>query len=176
MFAGALCYWASIAGQLAWDITSALPADEPLRDPEDSPYPLPIVSHLVQMLQKYQLPSHCSIDLTPHAGLSLVAGILSLWWNPKLRLKVEGRGGRFLGLGEYYRVQLIVLVVRCAFWAVLKDPSSSGLDATLPPALHAFMILFTSLVSKTLSSSDKMLIVFSLSSFRGASFAMILDH
>jgi hypothetical protein len=70
-----------------------------------------------------------------------------LWWNPKLRLKVEGRGGRFIGLGEYYQVQLIVMVARCVFWAVLKDPSSSGLQPTLPPALHLFMILFTILVS-----------------------------
>ena len=36
VLAGAMCYWASIAGQLAWSMTSALPVEEPLRDPEDS--------------------------------------------------------------------------------------------------------------------------------------------
>ncbi|KAL4797312.1 Ima1 N-terminal domain-containing protein [Aspergillus venezuelensis] len=142
VFAGAMCYWASIVGQLAWSMTSALPVEEPLRDPEDLTSPS-IASRFNDTLRALNLPSHCPVDLVPYAGLSLVAGILSIWWNPKLRLKVEGRGGRFVRLGEYYQVQLIVLVVRCAFWAVLRDPSSHGLDATLPPALHTFMVLFT---------------------------------
>ncbi|KAL4808520.1 Ima1 N-terminal domain-containing protein [Aspergillus unguis] len=143
VFVGAMSYWASVAGQLAWDMTSALPVDEPLSDPDAISTLHPLISRFYQVLHTLHLPSHRSVDLAPYAGLALIAGILSLWWNPKLRLKVEGRGGRFQGLGEYYKVQLIVMVARCAFWAVLKDPSSSGLDATLPPALHLFMILFT---------------------------------
>ncbi|KAL4956970.1 Ima1 N-terminal domain-containing protein [Aspergillus filifer] len=144
VFAGAMCYWASIAGQLAWSMTSALPVEGPLLDdPEDSLTSPSIASRFNETLRALNLPSHCPVDLVPYAGLSLVAGILSIWWNPKLRLKVEGRGGRFVRLGEYYQVQLIVLVARCAFWAVLRDPSSHGLDATLPPALHTFMVLFT---------------------------------
>ncbi|KAL2828711.1 Ima1 N-terminal domain-containing protein [Aspergillus cavernicola] len=140
---GALCYWTSILGQLAWDLASALIVEVPLQNPEDLP-PSPFVTSCFQQtFQTRRIPSYCLVDLVPYAGLALVAGILSLWWNPKLRLKVEGRGGRFLGLGEYYKVQLIVMVVRCAFWAVFRDPSSSGLDATLLPALHSFMILFT---------------------------------
>ncbi|KAJ0420631.1 Ima1 N-terminal domain-containing protein [Aspergillus carlsbadensis] len=142
VFVGAICYWASIAGQLAWDLTSALTIDEPADDMAESPS----AASCVQIfLESYRLPRQCLVDSAPYAGFALVAGILSLWWNPKLRLKVEGRGGRFLGLGEYYKVQLIVMVVRCAFWAVLRDPSSSGLDPTLPPALHSFMVLFTTL-------------------------------
>ncbi|THC92597.1 hypothetical protein EYZ11_007927 [Aspergillus tanneri] len=124
VFAGAMGYWVSIAGQLSWNLWSALAVDDPLRDPDE--------------------------NLAPYAGLALVAGILALWYNPKLRLKVEGRGGRFVGLGEYYKVQLIVMVARCAFWAVLRDPSSSGLDPSLPPALHVFMIFF-SLLSVAIS-------------------------
>ncbi|KAL6229828.1 hypothetical protein BDW75DRAFT_245368 [Aspergillus navahoensis] len=143
VFAGAVCYWASIAGQLAWDMTSALSVDGPLRNPDSFSMPHKIILNIRQTLQTLHLPTYSPVDLVPYAGFSLVAGILSLWYNPKLRLKVEGRGGRFLGLGEYYKVQLIVMVVRCAFWAVLRDPSSSGLDATMPPALHLFMIFFT---------------------------------
>jgi hypothetical protein len=144
VFVGAICYWASIAGQLAWDLTSALTIDEPDDDMAKSHS---AASHVQISLRLYRLPRQYLGDAAPYAGFALVAGIFSLWWNPKLRLKVEGRGGRFLGLGEYYKVQLIVMVVRCAFWAVLRDPHSSGLDPTLPPALHSFMILFTILVS-----------------------------
>ncbi|KAL4760790.1 uncharacterized protein BDW70DRAFT_160465 [Aspergillus foveolatus] len=143
VFAGAICYWASIAGQLAWDLTNALPVDKSLRDSDGFSTSHVVVPRIRQVLQTLHLPTDGPADLGPYAGLSLVAGIFSLWYNPKLRLKVEGRGGRFLGLGEYYKVQLIVMVVRCAFWAVLRDPSSSGLDATLPPALHLFMFFFT---------------------------------
>jgi hypothetical protein len=146
VFAGAICYWASIAGQLAWDLTNALPVEKSLRDSDGFSMSHVVVPRIRQVLQTLHLPSDGPVDLGPYAGLSLVAGIFSLWYNPKLRLKVEGRGGRFLGLGEYYKVQLIVMVVRCAFWAVLRDPSSSGLDATLPPALHLFMFFFTVLV------------------------------
>lgn len=115
-----------------------------LSDGVDTPSLASCVSQTVGIRR---IPSNCAFDLEPFAGLGLIAGSLSLWWNPKLRMKVEGRGGRFAGLGEYYKVQLIVLVVRCVFWAVLKDPSASGLKPTLIPALHLFMILFTFLVS-----------------------------
>ncbi|KAH1322364.1 hypothetical protein KXX66_000297 [Aspergillus fumigatus] len=141
--AGAMGYWGSVAGQLSWDTLGALSADHHLRDMYNDLSPPSIASCARATLQKRQLPSLCWVDLSPYAGLALIVGILSLWWNPKLRLKVEGRGGRFVGLGEYYQVQLIVMVARCVFWAVLKDPSSSGLQPTLPPALHTFMILFT---------------------------------
>ncbi|KAL4881458.1 Ima1 N-terminal domain-containing protein [Aspergillus karnatakaensis] len=143
VLAGAVSYWASVVGQIAWNMTGALSVDEPFLDTGTPLLSRSAMSLFQQTAHTFRLPSYCDIDLAPYAGLSLVAGILSLWWNPKLRLKVEGRGGRFLGLGEYYKAQLIILVVRCAFWAVLKDPSSSGLDANLPPALHLFMAVFT---------------------------------
>ncbi|KAL2857775.1 Ima1 N-terminal domain-containing protein [Aspergillus pseudoustus] len=143
VFMGAICYWTSIAGQLAWNLTSALTIHGALEEAGDIASSSFVASYFQKLPLTYRLPRHSLVDLASYAGFALVAGILSLWWNPKLRLKVEGRGGRFIDLGEYYKVQLIVMVVRCAFWAVLRDPSSSGLDPTLPPALHSFMVLFT---------------------------------
>ncbi|PWY76228.1 hypothetical protein BO70DRAFT_318366 [Aspergillus heteromorphus CBS 117.55] len=145
VWAGAMCYWVSVAGQLSWNVWSALTVEEPepLQDPDASATSPSMVTCVRQTLEARRIPSYCSMDLAPYAGLALIAGILSLWWNPKLRLKVEGRGGRFVGLSEYYQVQLIIMVVRCAFWGVLKDPSSSGLEPALPPTLHLFMVFFT---------------------------------
>ncbi|PYH99175.1 hypothetical protein BO71DRAFT_343219 [Aspergillus ellipticus CBS 707.79] len=145
VWAGAMGYWVSVTGQLSWNVWSALAVEEPdlLQDPDASLMSPSIVTCVRQTVETRRIPRDCSGDLAPYAGLALIAGILSLWWNPKLRLKVEGRGGRFVGLSEYYQVQLIVMVVRCAFWGVLKDPSSSGLDPALPPTLHLFMIFFT---------------------------------
>lgn len=147
VFVGAIAYWGSVVGQLSWDLMGVLDAAEPLQGPDvflQGPFLLSCVSHA---LQTRRVPSPCSTDLAPLAGLSLLAGLLSLWWNPKLRMKVEGRPGRFVGLGDYYKVQLIVVVARCVFWAVLRDPSSSGLRENLPPTLHLFMMFFTVLVS-----------------------------
>lgn len=148
IFVGAIMYWASVIGQVAWDIMGALDTGEhELYDP-DQPLPVSSLDSCVfDTLRIRHLPSHCSTDLSPLAGLSLLAGILSIWWNPKLRAKVEGRSGRLIGLGDYYKVQLIVLVARCVFWAVLRDPSLSGLQDDIPPTLHLFMIALTFLVS-----------------------------
>ncbi|KAJ5157474.1 uncharacterized protein N7482_008574 [Penicillium canariense] len=144
VYAGAFGYWTSVGGQLAWDVTSALTSPYPQYDlGMSSDEPVSVLSCVRQAVLVRRLPSECSFDLAPTAGIALVAGSLSLWWNPKLRMKIEGKNGRFAGLGEYYQVQLIALVARCVFWALLKDPSASGLEPTLPPALHIFMIIFT---------------------------------
>jgi hypothetical protein len=143
---GAVAYWSSVAGQIAWDLLAVVTvAQMPQGFDEDSPNTL--VSCIVQSVYRWRIPGDCSLDLAPTAGLALVAGALSLWWNPKLRFKIDGMPGKFQGLAEWYQAQLIVMVVRCVFWAVLKDPSASGLEPDLPPALHALMVIFTILVS-----------------------------
>lgn len=145
---GAIGHWASVAGQLAWNFVGAVEADGLVSSDEDSPFSLSsLLSHIRQSIITRQLESHLSSDLAPYAGVALILGILSLWWNPKLRLKVEGRSGRFVGLGQYYQFQLIVLVTRSVLWALLKDPATSGMKPSLPPTLHIFMMVFTIMVS-----------------------------
>lgn len=152
LYAGALAYWASIAGQIAWDLISAMTLYQTSGSLDGSPiYTEPSMAPAFsqctkQTLSMWRIPSDCVIDLAPAAGVALIAGALSLWWNPKLRLKIDGMPGKFKGLAEYYQAQLIVLVVRCVFWAVLKDPSASGLDPSMSPALHGLMMAFTLLV------------------------------
>ncbi|KAJ5894333.1 hypothetical protein N7495_006024 [Penicillium taxi] len=137
VYIGALSYWVSVFGQFAWNAVSALTV------PSSQYLDTSFSSCAGQTLEMRRIPSECAFDLAPYAGMALVAGFLSLWWNPKLRMKVDGKFGRFARLGEYYQIQLITLVSRCVFWALLNDPSSSGLDPSLPPALHMFMIIFT---------------------------------
>jgi hypothetical protein len=109
------------------------------------------ISCVSQSIRLQRIPSECSPDLAPTAGLALIAGALSLWWNPKLRMKIDGMPGKFGGLAEYYQAQLIVMVARCVFWAVVKDPSASGLEPKLISAFHALMMGFTILVSMSFS-------------------------
>ncbi|KAJ5550621.1 hypothetical protein N7535_001434 [Penicillium sp. DV-2018c] len=150
LVAGSLAYWASIAGQLAWNFISLItlsPAgqgfDVDSLTTEQAPGPPDsVVSCINHFIRMRRLASVCSPDLAPTAGLALVAGVLSLWWNPKLRMKIDGMPGKFQGLAEYYEAQLIVIVARCVFWAVLKDPSASGVRPSLLPALHGSMMIF----------------------------------
>ena len=154
LLVGALAYWASIAGQLSWNLISVAtlsqvsPNFDYLPDTEQPPTaPNSIISCVNKSIRLQRIPSECSPDLAPTAGLALIAGALSLWWNPKLRMKIDGMPGKFRGLAEYYQAQLIVMVVRCVFWAVVKDPSASGLEPELIPGFHALMVVFTILVS-----------------------------
>lgn len=148
VYVGALGYWTSVGGQLAWNAMGTLTSAATLEDLDTSPEISPSLVYCVtQTAQMRRLPGDCSRDLAPAAGLALLAGTLSIWWNPKLRLKVEGKAGRFARLGEYYQVQLITLVARCVSWALLKDPSANKISPTLAPVLHMSMIIFTVLVS-----------------------------
>lgn len=155
VYAGALGYWASVGGQLAWNTMGALTSASTLNDLDTSPETSPSLVYCVtQTAQMRRLPGDCSRDLASVAGLALLAGTLSIWWNPKLRLKVEGRAGRFARLGEYYQVQLITLVARCVSWALLKDSSANNISPTLAPVLHMSMVIFTLLVSASSPSNS----------------------
>lgn len=152
MLIGTIGYWASVAGQLAWSFVGAIEADGLYSD-EDSPLPWSsLVSSARQaigarLVESHLSGYHLSGYLAPYAGVAVILGFLSLWWNPKLRLKVEGRNGRFSGLAQYYQFQLIVLVTRGVLWALLKDPATNRMKPSLPPTLHMFAILFTIMVS-----------------------------
>ncbi|KAJ5514784.1 hypothetical protein N7463_004336 [Penicillium fimorum] len=150
LFVGALAYWASISGQLAWNLISVATLSQVSQNPDylsdtgrPPMTPNSVISCVNQSIRFKRIPSECSPDLAPAAGLALIAGALSLWWNPKLRMKIDGMPGKFHGLAEYYEAQLIIVVVRCVFWAVVKDPSASGLEPKFVPAFHALMIIFT---------------------------------
>lgn len=147
VYIGSFCYWSSICGQFAWDMMESLTISSTMHDLDLSwETEISWLSCAIQSASTQRIPGDCALDLAPFAGFALIAGCMSIWWNPQLRRKVEGSGGRFAGLGEYYQIQLIVLVSRCVFWALLKDPSASGLEASLPPALHIFMMIFIVLV------------------------------
>lgn len=142
VFAGAVGYWGSVAGQLSWNLMGAMKSQEAVSDQREPP----LLSCIRQAIETQRVETHCSSDLVPYAGLALVLGIISLWWNPKLRLKVEGRNGRFAGLGEYYKLQMILIVMRFAAWALLRDPAASSIPSSLLPVLHVVVAAFTIVV------------------------------
>jgi hypothetical protein len=136
---GFLVYWASVAGQVLSDLLGAVEAGDVILKLFPSPSLVPLMSHASQIL------SWIGYSSQDTATVALIAGVLSIWWNPRLHYKVEGVSGRILGLNQYYECQLIVMAARFGVWALLQDPSR--LKPSLPPTLHAVMIVFTCLVS-----------------------------
>ena len=142
LFAGAFGFWSSIVGELVWHLVGALEDRA-----EDASGADRSATSCVQLFERSRrIPRDCSLDFAPYAGYALAAGLFSIWWNPKLRLRVSGRRGRLVKLKEYYLSQLVIMVARCVFWEVFKDPSSNGLQPSLCRALHIFMISLLTLV------------------------------
>ncbi|KAK2763906.1 hypothetical protein FQN54_009525 [Arachnomyces sp. PD_36] len=142
---GAIGYWGSIFGQLGWNIVGAMTLRNSIWDIEEELPAAAVKSCVDQALALRRFDDYCSVALTPYAGLALILGVLSLWWNPRLRDRVEKKGGRLAGLDEYYKIQIFVIVVRFVAWACLQDPSMTGLDPGVIPAVHMFTAAFTAI-------------------------------
>lgn len=154
---GAMGYWGSILGQIGWNFVGAMALKDSTWEDSQRISLSTIKSCIVQGLRQRQLEGYCPTALTPYAGFALILGVLSLWWNPRLRDRVARRGGRLVGLDEYYRIQIFVLVARFVAWACLQDPSMSGLNPRVLPAIHIFMGVFTIIVSLFVISSFSLL-------------------
>lgn len=143
-YAGAIGFWASVAGQLSWNVIGALESASFISNGDSRSRFWYDVSCISDELKRN---GYSCTDLAPNAGVALILALVSFWWFPTLRLKIDGMSGRFVGLLRYYQFQLVVLVTRILMWQLLKDPDASSMKPSLPPTLHAFMIFFTSMVS-----------------------------
>lgn len=143
-YAGAIGSWGSVAGQLSWNVIGALESASFISHEDSGSRFWYGMSYVSDGLRQN---GYSSTDLAPNAGVALILALVSFWWFPTLRLKIDGMSGRFVGLIRYYQFQLVVLVTRILMWQLLKDPDTSSMEPSLPPTLHAFMIFFISMVS-----------------------------
>lgn len=121
-FAG-ITYSISLAGQLVWHgLGSQCVGTTGTRC-----FQRPVPRECVEMVQQY-------------VGWTLALGLLSVWWNPKWQHKLEG--ARLVGLNAYYRLQLVVLVMRFGSWIWLTEHSSR-----LQPMLHSVFLVGTVVLS-----------------------------
>ena len=139
-----------------WNFMGALKVmEEPhgLRDVDPSSS---MSSCLWQSWQNKETKSDCARLYHPVASLSLILGILSIWWNPKLAKRTEGKGGRLVGLKEYYKLQVMFLAIRLAAWAVLGETTSIQVDPQTAKATHYFMLVFTVVVRTAIFSTPRL--------------------
>ena len=147
----AVCWWISLVVQLAWHALSAIKwTDEPiglrqqdaLRD-----FPLTLSECMRRSLGSGPLDSACDKSYRTLVGKTIMLGLLSAWWNPRLRQKLRGNVGRMVGLVEYYKLQVVFLLLRAAAWGLLAQSSAFGSDTKQAKATHSFMVAFIAIVS-----------------------------
>ncbi len=126
---------------------NALKASEISDGLQDAEAPPSLSSCLRQDLQNSYMTPRCAEVYSSVAGFALCLGLLSIWWNPRLKENFKPRRGRIIGMGEYYKLQIIFLAVRFAAWAVLATTPSFDFDTQKAKGTHAFMLVFTVLVS-----------------------------
>ncbi|KAI9767518.1 MAG: hypothetical protein M1839_004478 [Geoglossum umbratile] len=79
--------------------------------------------------------------------IGLTQAVLSIWWNNQLWRKASGTGARLVGLGDYYTLQLVILLVRAGAWWASQNDSFTGLSQETLRAGHVFMVAFLILLS-----------------------------
>lgn len=150
------CWWASLTMQLVWHTVSATLGAQWAEDLYGLNPHTALPECLRGAFARQPVNSTCTSLLDAYttlygmlAGYCLILGWLSVWWNPQLQRKLRGNVGRMVGLSEFYKLQAIFLVVRCAVWWFLANPLSSGIDPRTATAAHAFMVVFSTMVCFT---------------------------
>lgn len=144
---GEVAWYSSLLGQFMWHLMNALKASEVSDGLQDVESPTSMSNCLGQDLQNSYITPACAEVYSSNAGFAFCLGLLSVWWNPRLKEYSKPRRGRIIGMGEYYKLQVIFLAVRFAAWAVLAKTPSFDLDTQTTKGIHAFMLVFTALVS-----------------------------
>lgn len=145
---GGVGWFLSLAGQISWDGLSLFESSgesDGLRDPQD-------VASGSTCLQQVMRGSASILDCTEllysAAGLALLLGVLSSWWNPLLQETLRKKGGRAVGRAEFYKLQGMLLIVRCVTWRYLPG------NVQMTKAAHLSLLLFAAIVSPRLADME----------------------
>jgi Ima1 N-terminal domain len=145
--AGALFFWISALGQLAWNLISIMEDSEGSGADIGMNTASQSLQCAVQFFTHYKTNPGCALTFAPMAFIAIVFGFLSSWWNPKWQHRLQGQHGRLLGLEEYYRVNTAVLLARTGFWVWARDPTILSSISNGQKVIHSMamfmMMVFT---------------------------------
>ena len=138
---GGVGWFLSLAGQLLWDGLSLFDSTEEYHGLRPESTSSSVCLQLV--LSGSGSLSDCTELLYSAAGLALLFGILSSWWNPMLQETLRRKGVRTVGTAEFYKLQGILLIIRCAAWGYFQNYE---LDAQRNKAAHLSLLIFAAIV------------------------------
>ena len=141
---GGLGWFLSLVGQVLWNGLCLLNFTEDLDGSRHAKDSTSDSMCLQQAMRGLATISDCDEALHSAAGLALLLGILSSWWNPILQEASRRKGVRTVGAVEFYRLQGMFLIVRCASWWYLPG---YHLDIDMTRAAHLSLLVLTATVS-----------------------------
>ena len=141
---GGFGWFLSLVGQFIWNALSLFTPREEVHGARHAKDSTSGSMCLQQAMRGIATISDCTEALYSAAGLALLLGILSLWWNPILQETSRRKGVRTVGAVEFYRLQGMFLIVRCATWWYL---SGYHLDSEMTKAAHLSLLVLTAIVS-----------------------------
>ena len=147
IFLGGAGWAISLGGQLVWDGLAIWSLEKTERGLGEVDEIFTTSKCLNEFARGLEVPPGCTTLTNPVAYYGLILGLCSLWWNPKLRERLNHNGGRIVGLADYYKLQGIVLVGRWIAWWFLSNMSIAGEEVVSIKGAHicvAFLVLVVS--------------------------------
>lgn len=139
-----LCSW---VGQIIWDLAGITKTLEDA--PVDTFKNSAILEQLQQFVINWEMSPNFADQILWMARYALLLGLVSAWWNPRLKERMGKRGGRMTGKRDYYTQQLICFAVRSA--AIYWLPPAGSVESERAQAAHLFLLVFSIGVSKDFS-------------------------
>lgn len=142
---GALFFWASTMGQLAWNLVVLMENPKQSSSLAGTALASRLVTCAAQVFKDSKTESGCATAFAPIGFIAIVFGLLSSWWNPKWQHKLQGCEGRLTGLLEYYQMNTAVLLARFGFWIRVRE--STMLSSNEQKLLHCLAMFMTALLT-----------------------------
>ncbi|KAL8711643.1 MAG: hypothetical protein Q9220_004053 [cf. Caloplaca sp. 1 TL-2023] len=138
---GAIGWSMGLLGELVWHILEALPVSNAEDGLIALDEPQTIRECLDYAITKSQFTLSCSNIWSPLPSYALAMSIACLWWHPRMQYKLRGGYGRIVGCIEYYKLQLVSLVVRFVGLQIATRDSIWTTEPQTVRALHAFVLV-----------------------------------
>ena len=140
---GGVGWFLSQAGQFLWSGLSLLESTEGHHGLRDEQNYATASACLRQVMRGLGSVSDCTEVLYSAAGLALLLGILTSWWNPMLKETSKRRNVRAVGTAEFYQLQCMLFIIRCAIWWYLPG---CNLSTHQIRAAHIFLLVLAATV------------------------------
>lgn len=132
--AAALGYLSSLGIQLSWHALGAIVNRH-----------ISIPGHRVQdCFNLNRIPLECVELPEKWMRLSMILGLVCIWWNPLWQHKLQHHEGRLVGLDTFYKASFAVLILRFLAWILLLD---FGIPNRYLSMSHSFFLVLILMVS-----------------------------
>ncbi|KAF2467045.1 uncharacterized protein BDR25DRAFT_267847 [Lindgomyces ingoldianus] len=141
VFAAKWIYYASVAVGIVWHLFGImLQSDTGSGAATVFDWPL----CLEQALTAFAVERFCfnSPPVMLQIKYTLVADLLTFWWNPQLETKINRAGGRMRGLTSQWLLRLVVVAVRYGIFYRSQDPSAYNGNLQFFRVGHAISLAF----------------------------------